>query len=242
MTSFLNRVFSVFKTKESNPKDITITVNVMGTNITVNSAEIHSTKEDVANLHDKRNRRYRRYDRLMRHKKIWAVLSYAKSLEAIFDSNNFYDLDNALLDYNNALARLNTPDLRPSENEMLCAFRFCDIQNHKGKCNHRLSENEKQNISNWSNYTLDYTKILDAVSKRFITYWDKVLGAYKKKHAYLRRLDYIINHLNEAKHRKGLSTMPQIEDYLNKVKIHYSDITSSLPDDSRSTSKETVKT
>lgn len=236
MTSFLSRLFSVFKVRERKPNDIYISVNVLGTQVAVNSADIHSTKERSANFRDNVNRKYRRYDRLMRHKKIWAVLSYAKSIEAIYSSNSFYDLDKAYLDYRNALARFDAPDSCPSENEIQCAFRFCDMQNCIGKCEHRLSEEEKRSISNWNNFNLDYTNILEAVSKRFITYWDDTLGAYRNKSAYLNRLDYIINHLNEVKHRKGLSMISQVEDYVNKVQLYYIDLKSTPQNDNNATS------
>ena len=178
----------------------------------------------------------------MRHKKIWAVLNYAKSLEAIYDSSNFYDLEKALIEYQNAFARFDDPDFHPSEGEIQCAFRFCDIQYCIGKCQHYLTEEEKRNISNWSFYTLDYMNILNAVSKRFRTYWDDVLGAYKKKNAFLNRLDYLINHLDEVKHRKNLSTIPRIEDYVNELQVYYIDMKSTSLNDRNSTSKETVET
>lgn len=215
-------------------------VNVMGREITVNSADIHSSKEDLADLRARRARRYRRFDRLMRHKKIWAVLNYAKSLEAIYDSSNFYDLEKALIEYQNAFARFEDPDFHPSEGEIQCAFRFCDIQNCMGICEHRLTETDKQSISNWNTYSLDFTNILETVSKRFITYWDETLDTYKKKNAYLKRLDYLINHLNEVRLREGLSTIPQIDDYLNKLKTYYI-MTSMSFNDRDSTSKETAK-
>lgn len=242
MASFISRIFSVFKAKENKPKDISITVNVMGTEFTVNSSNIHASKEDLADWRARRARKYRRYNRLIRHKKIWTVLDYAKSLEAIYDSNNFYDLDKALLDYREALARFDIPDFHPSKNEILCAFRFFDMQNYTGKCEHRLSEKEKQNISNWSSHTLNYINILEAVSKRFITYWDEVLGSYKRKSAYLNRLEYLINHLYQVKNRKGLSTIPRFEEYINKLQVYYIEMKSTSIRDSNPTSKETVET
>lgn len=181
MTSFLIRFLSVFKTGERRPNEITISANVSGTQITVNSTDIQPSTEELANSRNRKARRYLRYNRLMHHKKIWAVLSYVKSIEAIHKSNNFYDLDKAYLDYHNALARFETQDFCPSENDILCAFRFCDMQNYRGNCDYRLSEDEKRSISDWDNYTLDYTNILEAVSNRFIAYWDDSLGAYRKK-------------------------------------------------------------
>lgn len=241
MASFLNRIFSVFKAKNNNPNNLSISVNVWGAPVTVNSVDIKAANEELANYRDQKGRRYRRYARLIRHKNIWIVLSYAKCIQAIHMSDNFYDLDKALLNYQNALARIDTPDFCPSENEILCAFRFCDMQNYAGKCEHRLSDKEKQSISNWNNFTLDYTNILEEVSKRFITYWDEALGSYRNKSAYLSRIDDIINHLNELKYKKGLSIIPYIEDSINKIQIHYIGLKSTSPDDRHSTSKKTVE-
>lgn len=224
MTSFLSRIFSVFKVKENRTKDTFITVNVIGTEITANSADIHSSKEDLADLRNRRFQRYRRYGRQIRHKKIWAILNYAKSLEAIYDSNNFYDLDKAFIEYQNTLARFDDPGIRPSDNEFQCAFRFCDIQHYIGECDHKLSETEKQSISNWTTISLDYANILNAVSKRFIEYWDRTLNNYKTKAQYLNRLEYLIHHLDEVKCRKGLSTIPQLDDYINIVRDHYTNL------------------
>lgn len=224
MTFFLNRIFSVFKVKEDKPKDISITVNVMGREITVNSADIHSSKEDLADLRARRARRYRRYDRLMRHKKIWAVLNYAKSLEAIYDSNNFYDLDKALIEYHDAFARFDDPDFLPSEVEVQCAFRFCDIQYCIGKCQHHLTEAEKQNISNWQANTLDYANILKVVSERFIEYWYNDLNDCKSINVRAKKLEYLIDHLEEVKHRKALSNIPEIEEFISNLRTYYKNL------------------
>lgn len=242
MPSILCRLLSLFKAKEEKPKDISCNIQIMGTEFAVNSAAINSSKDDLENFRRGKARKCGRYIRLMRHKKIWAVLSYAKSLYAVYDSDNFYDLDKAILDYENALARFDISDFHPSESDIQCAFRFCEIQSHMGRCEHHLTEAEKQNISNWDTYTLDYTNILIAVSKRFIKYWDEVLGNYKKKDAYLNRVEYIINHLEEVKHRKGVSTIPQIEDYIETLQTHYIELKSTRQNENLYNSKETVKT
>lgn len=242
MASFLSRLLSLFKTKRGQANGLSISVDVMDKQFTVHSDNIQSSNERLANIHDRKVRRYRSHDRLMRHKKIWAVVSYVKTIEAIHKSNNFYDLDKAYLDHQNALARFAAPDYCPSENEFLCAFRFCDIQNNRGKCEHRLLEDEKQSISDWDNLTLDFSNILEAVSNRFIIYWDEALDTYKKKSAYLNRLDYIISHLNEVKYRNGLSMIPHIEEYVNKVQTHYIGLKSKQSDDNLSASKNTAET
>lgn len=224
MTSFLSRIFSVFKAKENGPKDISVTVNIMGKEPTVNSVDIHSSKEDLAALHVRRTRSYRRYDRLMRHKKIWAILDYAKSLESLYASNSFNDLDKALIEYQNAFARFDDSDFRPSEVEIQCAFRFCDIQYCIGECQHHLTETEKQNISNLRPVTLDYAHITKVVSQRFIEYWDKVLHDYKNKKAYTKRLEYLIGHLDEVRNRKTLSSIPEIEESIENLRTYYQDL------------------
>lgn len=221
MTSFIHHLFSLFKTNNKKPEEITITVNVMGKDYTVKPSNIHSSKEDLENLRKKKAKRYRRYERLMRHKKIWAVLNYAKSIEAIYDSKNFYDLDKSLLNYHNSIEHLNNSDFHPSEDNIICALRFCDIQYYQGECNHLLTCNERHRISNWQSSDLDYDSVFRTVSERFIKYWDDVLDGYKQKNDKMRRLEYLIDHLNEVRERKGLSEVPHIKDYLKKVQTYY---------------------
>lgn len=222
MTSFLHHLFSLFKSNSKKPEEIAITVNLLGEDYTVKQSDIHPSKEDLEYLRKKANSN-RSYERLIRHKKIWAVLNFVKSIEAIFDSQNFYDLDKALLSYRTSIERLNNSEFHPSEDDIICALRFCDIQYHQGKCNHLLTCNERYRISNWKFLDLDYDSILKNVSERFIKYWDEVLDSYKQKSAKMRRIEYLINHLNEIQERKGLSEFPNIEEYLNKIKTYYTE-------------------
>lgn len=220
MASFLRRIFSAIDSSAKKKKDVSISINVLGKEYTVKSSNINLSDEDLAKAKDRRALKYKRYERMMRHKKIWAVLNYAKCLEAIYNSNNFYDLDKAILDYNRSVERFDQPDFAPSDVVIDCAFRFCDIQYSQKKCGHNLTDDEKHIITNWKSHSLDYIDILKNVSERFMCYWDGVVDNYLQNSDKEKRIEYLINHLEEVKYRKGLSSIPQLENYLSELKTH----------------------
>ncbi len=223
MISFLRNLFANNRNKREKQSELSITVDITGSTFTVNSADISMSKIELAEAKIRKARLYKRHERLMRHKRIWAVLNYAKCLEAINNAANFYDLDKALLDHQRAVERFNDLEFHPSIENIYCAIRFCDIKYCQGECEHYLTSEDKNIVFNLRANTLDYDTILKNVSNRFISCWDVTLDRYKQNNARKRRIEYLINHLDEVKNRKGLSTIPHITDYLNNLKAHYRD-------------------
>lgn len=221
MRLFIHRIFSRDKNAKRKNESISISVSILGQKYTVKSSDSCVSKKNLKHLQDRRTSLHNRHERRMRHKKIWAVLNYAKCLEAVHCSQNFYDLDNALLNYQGAIARLYDPEFRPSIDHLTCAFRFCDIKYSQGACEYHLTADDKKHIANWTSNTLDYVSILKTVSERFIESWDGILDKYSRINDKKERLEYLIHHLEEVKHRKGLSTIPSLDDYLNRLRAYY---------------------
>ena len=210
MSSFLHNLFSRNRTKARKPSEFSI-----------QSSQDCMSKEELAQAKIRKAHRLRRYERLTRHRKIWAILNYAKCLEAINNAANFYDLDKALLDYQTAVERFKDSEFLPSKDNI--TFRFCDVQFYRGACEYHLTPEDKLIIANWETNTLDYNGILNTVSERFMEYWNDTLHKYIQNSARKKRVEYLITHLEEVKNRKGLSTIPQIADYLNNLKSYLRD-------------------
>lgn len=59
------------------------------------------------------------------------------------------------------------------------------------------------------------------VLKEFKEYWTNVLLSYKRKDAYKKRLNYLINYIDELKTKKYICQFPDIILELNNIKDDY---------------------
>ena len=202
--------------------------------IFVYSENIKITKEKkeknliVANLSKqteydlRKQKKHRRYNRLLRHRRIWAVLRFIKEFENIQTSENFYELDKSITKFEAAKERLYEEEYTPSLEDLSTAIRFCLHQQATHKCAHRLSKNEVEKIYDWRLFSYNKYELLANTAKHFKLYWDEVLESYKKQSAKCKRNEYVINHLLEMKEKDTFLNIPNSKEIFDDLIEHYS--------------------
>lgn len=165
--------------------------------------------------------KYIRYNRLCRHKRIWAVLRVIKEYETFMQSQSFYDLEKAAEKFNEAKERLLEEDFRPSQEHVSAAIRFCRLQAKQAKCNHYISVEDEHKIYDREHFGYDSYSVLKQVEHSFKCYWDEVLSNYKRQSDKNKRINYIIKHLAEMKTNKTLMSIPHLQEILNTLIDHY---------------------
>lgn len=136
-------------------------------------------------------------------------------------SENFYDLDKSIGDFQDSKARLFEEHYSPTNEEIDTAIRFCTIGYTLGRCSHQLTLNEKYDIYHWETYFFNNLFIINNVADSFKTYWDDVLADYKRPSARLNRVNYLINHLNEMKEKETMQLLPNFEEKINELILYY---------------------
>lgn len=156
-----------------------------------------------------------------RKKHVWAMLRFLKSIESVTTSENFYDLDKALCDFQNTKARLLEKDYNPTKEEIEIAIRFCTISYAQGRCFHQLTSNEIYNVRDWETYYIYDSAIMDNTTTSFKAYWDSVLTNYKRPSAKINRINYLIEHLNEMNEKETLQQFSNFKEHIAKLISHY---------------------
>ena len=164
----------------------------------------------------------KRYDRLTRHKRIWAVLRFMKEFEKLNSSESFYDIDKATANFNQSKERLYDEEFTPNQEDISTAIRFCQYQYTKGSCTHGLSQNDIDRVYDWRSFSYDGHEILLNVGEHFKAYWDNVIANYKRQSDKNKRKEYLIHHLDEMKEKEVFRTIPNSDDLFKELIKHYS--------------------
>lgn len=181
---------------------------------------VSTNKEEISTYRSRMDLLRKRDDNRTRKRHAWAILRFMKSIESIESSKNFYDLDMAICDFQEAKTRLREEHYHPTNKEIDLAIRFCSIQHVQGVCLHQLTTDETYNIHNWDTLTINESFIPD-VATSFKTYWDDVLGNYQKPSARKNRICYLIKHLNEMKEKDSLQQVSKINEQISKLISYY---------------------
>lgn len=173
--------------------------------------------------HEKKRHRLKlREQRRERKYFIWEILRYMISRQELANSSDFYNLRKTLVDYNNSLERLNN-DV-PSNEHFEIAFRFCQSELYKGKCNHALTKDEMQIIRDWRTQTLNIKEILEKVANSYMEYWDEVLASYKRPSARTDRLKYLDEKLDEFSKWPEIQSIEGANNTIHQLRQHYSNM------------------
>ena len=169
-----------------------------------------------------RIKKYKRYDRLLRHKRIWAVLRFMKEFELLLASETFYDVNKTVAGFHKAQNRLYEDDFTPTKEDITTAIRFCRYQNTTGKCGYNLSQKDIDRIYDWRNFSYDGYEILYCAGNSFKDYWDDVITNYKRQADKNKRKKYLVEHLNEMKEKDTLKRIPHSKELFEDLIKHYS--------------------
>nr|DAF62195.1 MAG TPA: hypothetical protein [Myoviridae sp. ctt8G1] len=190
--------------------------------IIIDEKTINKAKgENMTAYHKRMEYLYKRDINRMRKKRVWAMLRFLKSIESITTSENFYDLDKAICDFQNAKARLLEKDYNPAKEEIEIAIRFCTISYAQGRCFHQLTLSEMHDVRNWETYYIYDSAIMDNTATSFKAYWDSVLANYKRPSAKINRINYLIEHLNEMNEKETLQQFSNFKEHIANLISHY---------------------
>lgn len=188
-----------------------------------------SKQQPIANIQT-RTSNYTKYqnhldcrgERLERHKKVWAVLHFLKTIEALERSVSFYDFEKSIANFDEAKSQLKEKEYTPSVEHVKVAIRYIQYRNYAEDCERKLSEEEIKELYNLN--TVSYCKkvVFKNVANAFQLYWDDVIMNYKQQAAKAKRKQYLINHINERKNMKVYQDIPEAIPIFDKLIQHYS--------------------
>ena len=173
-------------------------------------------------IEKRRAKSYKRYDRLTRHKRIWAVLRFMKEFEKLNASENFYDMDKATANFSQAKERLYEEEFTPNQEDISTAIRFCQYQYAIGSCAHGLSQDDIDRVYDWRSFSYDVHEILSNVGESFKVYWDNVITNYKRQSDKNKRKEYLVHHLNEMKEKDVFKNIPHSDELFKELIEYYS--------------------
>lgn len=178
----------------------------------------------------KRERRYRRESRRIRHHKTWLILRYLVTMQDLCDSSNFHELQNRWEKHLDVKKEMANEELLNEHFNI--AFRFCKIEYEGKRCKRHISIEEQQTIRNWRDYSVDISRISMNVIARYELYWDDVLSSYKRANAKINRIKYLVEELDEIK-KESLMQVDEIQKCLITLQKKYSDELIQLEDKAR---------
>lgn len=194
-----------------------------GTSGTVVKERVVEDKEKAVKERCKKRARLElRERRCERQNYVWAILRYIISYEEFANSADFYDFKKSLAAYKESLKRLE--DNPPNSEHFDIAFRFCQAEVFKGKCEHPITKEEMQIIRNWKTEKLDAKQTVGKMANSFMEYWDEVLASYKRPSARINRLKYLNEQLDEFAKWPEMQAINGAHDIIQNLKRHYSDM------------------
>lgn len=189
---------------------VSVTVTIGDVEYTVNNLNLKSTpsKEEREKAKEKRMLLYKRADKRERKLIIWRVLRYMITYRDLSSSSNFYEYKNNIASHNRAVEELKSSKLDVYHLE--AAIRFCQLEFLAGRCDHELTDEDIDALRNWETKPIDLQKVLGDVLAAYTEYWDDVLKSYTSAAARKKRLEYLINNLDEIMTLPGLHDSPAI--------------------------------
>lgn len=173
--------------------------------VSINGGEYRETK--YGNSKNRRERGTIRENRMIRKRKIWTVLRYITTYKYLINSSDFYSFKKNLTDYNYAKGDLRK--LHPDNYYFDAAIRFCRMENYYGTCDYLLTDDDVNFILNWKSNSIDVHDTLKKVLASYKRYWDGVLSSYVRPSARIKRLQHLIEEL------ENIMNLPYIQEHLD---------------------------
>lgn len=167
----------------------------------------------------RRKRREMREKRMVRKRKIWAVLRYMVTYNHLMESSNFYSFNNNLIDHNHAKGEIRK--LKPDKYSFDTAIRFCRMENYYGTCDYQLNDEDVNYIINWQSNSIDVNDALKNVLNSYKNYWDGVLSSYVRQSARKKRLQYLIEDLENIMNLPYIQEHPDVLQGVKELQIQY---------------------
>lgn len=202
--------------------------------LTINSKKII---EDFENLSDNEKEKLKlswkkksiQYElkekRQIRHKHIYEISDVLTLLVELKYSKDFYEFERCL---NSIKSKINKEFYLFAETKEYCeytqkAIRLYQMRFHSGLSPFNLDDDVCYKLIHPKEIDIEKMSydIAYIVLKEFKEYWTNVLLSYKRKDAYKKRLNYLINYIDELKTKKYICQFPDIILELNNIKDDY---------------------
>lgn len=200
---------------------VSVTVTIGDVEYTVNNLKPKSTpsKEEREKAKEKRMLLYKRADKRERKLIIWRVLRYMITYRDLSSSSNFYEYKNNLAGHNHAVEELKIS--KPDKYHLEAAIRFCQIEYLCGRCDYELTQEDIDLLENWETITIDNNRILNDIVTSYKEYWDSVLDSYTRPSARIKRLQYLIQDLQEVMKMPFLQNTPNVLNNIKELQDYY---------------------
>lgn len=198
---------------------VSVTVVIGDVNYTVNNLKPKSTPSQEDSHKEKRELRYKKADKRERKLIIWRVLRYMITYRDLSSSSNFYEYKNNLASHNHAVEELKTS--KPDKYHLEAAIRFCQIEYLCGRCDYELTQEDIDLLENWETITIDNNRILNDILTSYKEYWDNVLDSYTRPSARIKRLQYLIQDLQEVMKMPFLQNTPNVLNNIKELQDYY---------------------
>lgn len=183
--------------------------SIISAQISVDEGEYKELNLQSSSEEKKRMKRlnllYARDARRNRQNQVWAILRYIVTYRVLLDSTNFYNFKKNWEDHKHAIGTMKK--MKPDEYCFKVAFRFCQMENYYGTCTHALTPEDIKYVRNWKVNNLNIEDYLHIVTESYKTYWNNVLDSYVRPSARTKRLQYLVNDLEE------IMALPDIQEY-----------------------------
>lgn len=200
---------------------VSVTVTIGDVEYTVNNLNLKSTpsKEEREKAKEKRMLLYKRADKRERKLIIWRVLRYMITYRDLSSSSNFYEYKNNIASHNRAVEELKIS--KPDKYHLEAAIRFCQIEYLCGRCDYELTQEDIDLLENWETKTIDNNRILNDILTTYKEYWDNVLDSYTRPSARIKRLQYLIQDLQEVMKMPFLQNTPNVLNNIKELQDYY---------------------
>lgn len=198
---------------------VSVTVVIGDVNYTVNNLKPKSTPSQEDSHKEKRELRYKKADKRERKLIIWRVLRYMITYRNLSSSTNFHEYKNNIASHNHAVEELKIS--KPDKYHLEAAIRFCQIEYLCGRCDYELTQEDIDLLENWETKTIDNNRILNDILTTYKEYWDNVLDSYTRPSARIKRLQYLIQDLQEVMKMPFLQNTPNVLNNIKELQDYY---------------------
>lgn len=200
---------------------VSVTITIGETEYTIEDLKPKSTItiEERARSEEKRMLRYKRAENRERKLIIWRILRYMITYRDLSLSSNFYEYKKNITSHNHAIEELNAS--KPNKYFIEAAIRFCRIEFRSGRCEYELTEKDIDRLKNWDTKPIDTQKILNDVLTSYKDYWNSVLDSYTHPSARNKRLQYLLQNLEDVMNEPYIQDNPNVLQDIKDLYDHY---------------------
>lgn len=149
---------------------------------------------------------------------IYSFIYYLKDIKFI---KNFYDIEKRIPLFEEHLSEV----LLLSKNEKYDVYVAIAVKEYnENNINSIVTEKELHFIKNPNLIKLDKKKLSNKALKYFFKYWDDILDSYKIKSARIKRIQYLINYIDQIKDKEYITNYPNIRVCLLEKQVYYQNL------------------